>query len=367
MGLVIFLSHCMEDTEKMLIPNIAEKLKNKEGIDEVIYCEKDCWNNIVDFMDESLKRTDVLVLFCSPNALKSEWVKKEWTAALSSQIPIIPVFAKLDHIPTILRPEKGVPFDIFDEDEMVDELYELIQNKPKKSKPVSGKKEPTIIPEKSGASLGDTGTLDISILESIAEFGDPNIPFGKIDTSPLLKRDIDSAKALVDQITQFPVSKRKSIGTKVMWRQAGRVFGKLKEPSYAEICFRMAILLDPNYAMAWVFLGYVVSDPKEKEKCYRKAIELNPNYAEAWYNLGTVVSNPKEQENCYRKAIELDPKLAVAWYNLGTVVSDPKEQEKCFRKAIEIDPNYAKAWYYLGYLLNNEEYKKKARDLGYKP
>ena len=73
-----------------------------------------------------------ILLFCSPNALKSDAVEDEWTAANTMRKPIIPIFTDLDHIPPLLKPRKGVKYDVFDFDKTINELFDLIIKKTKK-------------------------------------------------------------------------------------------------------------------------------------------------------------------------------------------------------------------------------------------
>ena len=64
--------------------------------------------------------------------------------------------------------------------------------------------------------------------------------------------------------------------------------GRLEE---AEIWIRRAILLKPNYAIAYNNLGNILrakNKLKEAETSYCKAIILNPNFTKAYYNLSTL-------------------------------------------------------------------------------
>jgi serine/threonine protein kinase/tetratricopeptide (TPR) repeat protein len=102
-------------------------------------------------------------------------------------------------------------------------------------------------------------------------------------------------------------------------------------------------------------------------ECFRQAIDLDPNYALAYAGLAytyTVVSNdllsaphevmPKGSEAA-RKAVELDDALPEAHLELGIVHSwydyDWDAAGKEYRRAIELGPNYAHAHEYYGYYL----------------
>ena len=63
-----------------------------------------------------------------------------------------------------------------------------------------------------------------------------------------------------------------------------------------------------------------IGKSEEAELSYRKAIEIKPDYADAHSNLGVLlrdVGKLKEAELSTRKAIELKPDLAKAYYSLS--------------------------------------------------
>ena len=125
--------------------------------------------------------------------------------------------------------------------------------------------------------------------------------------------------------------------------------GKLKE---AEILYRKAIEIKPDYAIAHSNRGNVLKGLgklKEAELSCRKAIEVNPKLAEAYANLGGILKDlgkPQEAEISYRKAIKLNPKLAEVHSSLGTLLlelGNLKESIICYEKAIDLDQNFDEA------------------------
>ena len=135
--------------------------------------------------------------------------------------------------------------------------------------------------------------------------------------------------------------------------------GKLQE---AELSFRKALELNPNFANAYSNLGNVLRDLgqlQEAEKCIRRAIKLNPKFADAFSNLGNVLldlGKLQEAELSFRKALELNPNFANAYNNLGTLYKDLgklQEAELSFRKAIKLNPNFANAYCNLGNVFND--------------
>lgn len=130
-GLKIFLSYATLDAGLFKIPQLSASLEVKSKIGEVLYWQEDMSDNIIEYMNNNLGVTDVVLLFCSPNSLSSNPVTKEWTAADAMNKPIIPIFLKTDHIPPLLRSRLGIEYDAFDLEKVVNEIHQLILKKVK--------------------------------------------------------------------------------------------------------------------------------------------------------------------------------------------------------------------------------------------
>ncbi|UCC19139.1 MAG: toll/interleukin-1 receptor domain-containing protein [Promethearchaeota archaeon] len=128
-GVKIFMSYATVDEEIYKISKMAEELEKLDYIEDVMYWQEDMKDNIIKYMNENLGECDTFILFCSPNAIKSKPVEKEWTAADASGIPIIPVFVKTEHIPTLLKSRLGVEFNTFDFQKNIENLHDLIIKK----------------------------------------------------------------------------------------------------------------------------------------------------------------------------------------------------------------------------------------------
>ena len=133
--------------------------------------------------------------------------------------------------------------------------------------------------------------------------------------------------------------------------------GKFKE---AELLYRKAIDIKPGYAGIHLNLGNLLKDLgklKEAELSYRKVIELKPDFADVHLNLGNLLKDLGKLEEAklsVLKAIELKPDFAMAHANLGTIMKDLGNLQKAklsVLKAIELKPNYAEAYSYLGNIL----------------
>ncbi|MHA1191029.1 MAG: toll/interleukin-1 receptor domain-containing protein [Promethearchaeota archaeon] len=128
-GTLVFMSYATKDAPLFRVKEIAEELTRFPEIFDVLYWQEDMQDNIIEYMNDNLGRCHVVLLFCSPNALESGPVKKEWTAADAMGKPILPIFLKPDHIPPLLRSRLGVEFDQFDFKNNITAIYELIIKK----------------------------------------------------------------------------------------------------------------------------------------------------------------------------------------------------------------------------------------------
>ena len=125
-GISIFLSYATKDYESFKIKEIVTNLSRFPEIKNVYYWQENMTDNIILYMESTLKRCDVLLLFCSPNAFKSAAVENEWMASISLKKPIIPVFFNPKHIPVLLMTNLGVKLDAFDIQKSIKEIYDLI-------------------------------------------------------------------------------------------------------------------------------------------------------------------------------------------------------------------------------------------------
>ena len=129
--ILVFVSYATKDADVYRIREIAENLTKYEKIQDVLYWQEDMKDNIIKYMNDNLGICDVMLLFCSPNALASEPVEKEWTAADIIGKPIIPIFYDPDHIPILLKARLGIQFDSFNLQKNISDIYQLILKKVK--------------------------------------------------------------------------------------------------------------------------------------------------------------------------------------------------------------------------------------------
>ena len=127
--IIIFVSYATKDADILKVKDIAKALTKYKKIVNVLYWQEHMKDNIIKYMNDNLGKCDAMLLFCSPNALRSEPVEKEWTAADMMKKPIIPIFNDPDHIPPLLKTRLGIKFDPFDFKKNVDEIYNLLLKK----------------------------------------------------------------------------------------------------------------------------------------------------------------------------------------------------------------------------------------------
>ena len=126
----VFFSYSLKDEIKFSIPRIERELSKSSKI-EVLYFKRDANENIVTFMNEGIKQSDILLLFCSENSYESDAVKDEWTAAYKKKKKIVPIFTDENYIPDLISTRRGVRFDSKNIQDSIDEIEKIIKIKSK--------------------------------------------------------------------------------------------------------------------------------------------------------------------------------------------------------------------------------------------
>ena len=127
--ILVFISYSTKDSERFKVPHIAERLIKYPEIERVLYWEEHMCDDIIKYMNDNVGKCDVLLIFCSPNSLKSEPVEMEWQAALKIKKKIIPIFSNERDIPTMLATKLGIKFNKNDIDVTIEQIYKLILKK----------------------------------------------------------------------------------------------------------------------------------------------------------------------------------------------------------------------------------------------
>ncbi|MBD3227067.1 MAG: GTP-binding protein [Candidatus Lokiarchaeota archaeon] len=130
---LVFVSYSTRDSEIFKISKISELLEQEPEIDKVLYWEKDCGMNIVEYMDKYLGKCKVFLLFCTENSIHSKSVKAEWMAAFQlmqlEKLNIIPIFQDPECIPPLLLPFLRVYYDPNDLDGFISNIKKEILKK----------------------------------------------------------------------------------------------------------------------------------------------------------------------------------------------------------------------------------------------
>jgi len=128
----------------------------------------------------------------------------------------------------------------------------------------------------------------------------------------------------------------------------------------AEMCFREALKLAPDFAEAHANLGLLLDQAGlqfEAENHFLHSLQCNPYCMQTYLNFGALLASQKrfeDAEAAYRLALELNPRSPVAWSNLGVLQACRKQEvaaEQSFRTAIELDADYQLAYFNLSYVL----------------
>ena len=126
----VFLSYSTLDTDYFEISNIVRRLEIYSEINNVFFWEADSGENIVSYMEKSLKETSVFVLFYSANSIKSKSVEGEWQTAYQLRkdglMKIVTIYEKDEYIPYLLKPILNVKFTKDNFDVFIEKLYKEI-------------------------------------------------------------------------------------------------------------------------------------------------------------------------------------------------------------------------------------------------
>ena len=81
----IFFSYATKNSKDYNIKELSKKLTEYEDIKDAFYWEEDMKGNAMKYMNDCITKSNVLVLFCSPEAKESWLVELEWTSALQKR------------------------------------------------------------------------------------------------------------------------------------------------------------------------------------------------------------------------------------------------------------------------------------------
>jgi tetratricopeptide (TPR) repeat protein len=144
----------------------------------------------------------------------------------------------------------------------------------------------------------------------------------------------------------------------------------------AEIVFKQALKIDPNYGQAEAGLGqtywlrYDLGGKQKKwippaQQACDKAIELGNAGAEGHVCRGMIEDGTGQYEKAseqFQQAVQLDPTNDAAYRSLAGAyqhLNQPDKAEETYKRAISVRPQYWRSYAYLGFFYNNQaEYEK---------
>ena len=120
------MSFYPEDLKMYKIREIIQKLKIYPEIRDIIYRTYKTDEDMFEFTQNVINKFDVMLVFCSKEALSSTEVKNQWISALDNNKSIIPVYIKPDYVPDLLKNNEGLLYDLYDFDGTILNLRYLI-------------------------------------------------------------------------------------------------------------------------------------------------------------------------------------------------------------------------------------------------
>ena len=178
----LFLSYSLKDFDDFKIEKIADLLREKSEIGNVMYWHKDDTGDLIQFMDESVKKCDIMLIFCSERTVESKAQKADAKTAAFHDKVIIPVFHKLEHIPLLIRSNRGIELDFVDFDETVDGIYILVLENMHKALKNRKSDSNTHMPD-NFRDLGDLGIKEQLQVKSSQKASELVVERKNIDTS----------------------------------------------------------------------------------------------------------------------------------------------------------------------------------------
>lgn len=105
----IFISYATEDLNRFNVLKIVAFLESKSNM-QVYYWERDCgsYQSIIQYMEEKVKISDVILAISSEYSMNSEPVQKEIDMAVYQNKRIIPIFKNIKYVREILQPIRGI-------------------------------------------------------------------------------------------------------------------------------------------------------------------------------------------------------------------------------------------------------------------
>lgn len=148
-------------------------------------------------------------------------------------------------------------------------------------------------------------------------------------------------------------------GAAASWASFGFMLEKCGNFRQAEVGYRQAVNIDPNYRWAIGKLSALlrrhIENYGESELLALRCVQLEPDNAWSWFNLGFLYHHClhrfSDAKSAYEKTLEILPSYTAAWENLASLLAfqlnAPREAGEAFSKAFELGTN--SVWTYNQY------------------
>jgi len=152
-----------------------------------------------------------------------------------------------------------------------------------------------------------------------------------------------------DAVQKAPLMVRPRVNLALAYNKKGREEAALEE-------LQTALLIEPDFADAWVELGNIQHQREAldaAEEAYRKALEYSPSLEGVYYNLGNISlqrGKPAEAIAYYQETLRRNPDFSMAYNNLGQAYEAEGRLEEAlqqYREALEANPDSPQAWFNL--------------------
>ena len=128
-------------------------------------------------------------------------------------------------------------------------------------------------------------------------------------------------------------------GMPTFYNNLGTCYSAKVELVAAELCFRKALALDPNYADAWANLGLMLTDAKrfqDARAVLEQASAVAPRHEGILCNLAQVyheLSMTQKSLDTYRRVVEMNPASGNGWLGLAGCLNKLGQNEQALSAA----------------------------------
>ncbi len=128
---IIFISYAPVDDDRFRIPELISYLRTHPQIQKICYWDYTLKTDFNEYINTSIEQCDLLLLCCSPAALRSYHVFKGWATADRLNKAILPLFFQIEDVPPILHNRVGIqfPHDVVEHSENMFSVYEELSVK----------------------------------------------------------------------------------------------------------------------------------------------------------------------------------------------------------------------------------------------